>query len=147
MGNTREDIENAIQVSHSTIQNIVAQYIKSDPLIPLLRLIAHTIKNSGLKIEEYAFNLRTIQAIASTNCPTEWIEYFLTRVENEYMSTKRPIEELVATLSEISEFMALRSISIKQALDSIKEMMQEIMRLESETNKAEERRLQSDQVR
>ena len=62
------------------------------------------------------------------------------------MSTKRPVEELVATLSEISEFMALRSISIKQALDSVKEIMQEIMRLESETNKAEERRLQSDQA-
>ena len=66
LGNTREDIENTFQVSHGTIQNIVAQYIKSDPLIPLLRLIAHTIKNSGLKIEEYAFNLRIIQAIAST---------------------------------------------------------------------------------
>ena len=114
LGYTRDVIESMFHVSHGTIQNIVTQYTKSDPLIPL-RQIATTIKNSGLRIEEYAFNLRIIKAIARVNCPTEWIESFLLRVENEYISTNRPIEELVATLSEISEFIALRNISVKQA--------------------------------
>jgi hypothetical protein len=88
LGYTRDVIESMFHVSHGTIQNIVTQYTKSDPLIPLLRQIATTIKNSGLRIEEYAFNLRIIQAIARVNCPTEWIESFLLRVENEYISTK-----------------------------------------------------------
>src|SRR6188474_2101239 len=126
LGYAREVIESMFHVSHGTIQNIVAQYTKSDPLIPLLRQIATTIKNSGLRIEEYAFNLRIIQAIAHMNCPTEGIESFLIRVENEYISTNRPIEELVTTLSEVAEFIALRKISVEQALQSLKELMQEI---------------------
>lgn len=146
LGYAREVIESMFHVSHGTIQNIVAQYTKSDPLIPLLRQIATTIKNSGLRIEEYAFNLRIIQAIARMNCPTEWIESFLIRVENEYISTNRPIEELVTTLSEIAEFIALRKISVEQALQSLKELMQEITRIESEIDKTEKMRHQSDQA-
>lgn len=42
LGYAREIIESMLHVSHGTIQNIVAQYTKSDPLIPLLRQIAKT---------------------------------------------------------------------------------------------------------
>ena len=83
------------------VQNTVAEYTKSDSLIPLLRQIALVIKNAGLKIDEYAYNLRFIEAVARMNCSTDWIEIFLKRVENEYIFTKRPIDELAVTLSEI----------------------------------------------
>lgn len=124
LGYARENIENLFHVSHGTVQNIVAEYSKSDSLIPLLRQIALVIKNAGLKIDEYAYNLRFI-AVARMNCSTDWIEIFLKRVENEYIFTKRPIDELAVTLSEISEFMAVRNLSIHQAIESIKDLMQE----------------------
>ena len=76
------------------------------------------------------------------NCSTDWIEIFLKRVENEYIFTKRPIDELAVTL--ISEFMAVRNLSIPQAIESIKDLMQERVQLESETNHAHEMRIQSE---
>ena len=140
LGFAREYIENHFHISHGTIQNIVTEYTKADSLIPLLRQIALMIKNAGLKIDEYAFNLRIIQAVARMNCPTDWIELFLRRLENEYISTKRPIEELVVTLSEISEFMAERNLSIHEVIESMKDLMQKRVQLESETNRAQEMR-------
>ena len=144
LGFAREYIENLFHISHGTIQNIVTGYTKADSLIPLLRQIALALKNAGLKIDEYAFNLRIIQAVARIGCPTEGIELFLRRLENEYISTKRSMEELVVTLSEISEFMALRGLSISQATNYIKDKMQKLVQLESETNRAQEMRVQSD---
>jgi hypothetical protein len=144
LGFAREYIENQFHISHGTIQNIVTEYTKADSLIPLLRQIALVLKNAGLKIDEYAFNLRIIQAVARMNCPTEWIELFLKRLENEYISTKRPIDELVVTICETSEFMAVRNLSISQASESIKDLMQKRVQLESETNHAQEMRVQSE---
>ena len=57
LGFAREYIENLFHISHGTIQNIVTEYTRADPLIPLLRQIALMVKNAGLKIDEYAFNL------------------------------------------------------------------------------------------
>ena len=144
LGYAREYIENHFHISHGTIQNIVTEYTKADSLIPLLRQIALAVKNAGLKIDEYAVYLRIIQAIARMGCPTEWIELFLRRLENEYISTRRPIDELVVTLSEVSEFMAVRGLSISQASESMKDLMQKRAQLESETNRAQEMRVQSD---
>jgi hypothetical protein len=144
LGFAREYIENLFHISHGTIQNIVTEYTRVDPLIPLLRQIALVIKNAGLKIDEYAYNLRIIQAVARMGCPTDGIELFLRRLENEYISTKRPMEELVVTLSEISEVMALRGLSISQATDYMKDKTQKLMQLESETNHAQEMRIQSE---
>ena len=144
LGYAREYIENIFHISHGTVQNIVTEYTKADSLIPLLRQIALALKNAGLKIDEYAVYLRIIQAIARMGCPTEWIELFLRRLENEYISTKRPVDELVVTLSEVSEFMAVRGLSISQASESMKDLMQKRAQLESETNRAQEMRVQSD---
>ena len=144
LGFAREYIENLFHISHGTIQNIVTEYTKADSLIPLLRQIALALKNAGLKIDEYAFNLRIIQAVARMGCPTEGIELFLRRLENEYISTKRSMEDLVVTLCEISEFMALRGLSISQAIDYIKDLMQKTVQLESETNRAQEMRVLSE---
>jgi hypothetical protein len=146
LGHLREHIENLFHISHGTIHNIVSQYTQADPLVPLLRQIGVAIKSAGLKVDEYAINLRIIQAVARLGCSTHWIETFLARIENEYLSTNRPIEELVTTIAEISEFLAMRNLSVQKALNFLKELMEKIMRLESETNLAEEKRLQSDKL-
>ena len=54
------------------------------------------------------------------------------------------MEDLVVTLCEISEFMALRGLSISQAIDYIKDLMQKTVQLESETNRAQEMRVLSE---
>ena len=49
LGYARENIQNLFHVSHGTVQNTVAEYTKSDSLIPLLRQIALVIKKRWIK--------------------------------------------------------------------------------------------------
>ena len=59
-----ENISKTISISHTGLSKTYDRVYKADSLIPLLRQIALIIKNAGLKIDEYAVNLRIIQAIA-----------------------------------------------------------------------------------